>query len=492
MIPEVERLYRPFRRFASTLGTPQSLLGIWRAARYLDAVSFGNERPFPFPEAQAFFTTDAPFEAIVYPWDLDVLVREVLMHGSYWSSGSLADWQTFSTAINHIRRIDNDIFPLQLERNQSAALRDIHRIAHRQFPWQSYRHGNVVRYWRILSEMSLSEGLREITGLTTAQIMRLALLIFGHFSEHPYLALNIDLSQINIDSAAASKFLRSISLPIGPLHAAILAAQKYDLDWLYAFNPMVDTPFIYWEGAPSDFLQCPLPALALNRMSERLHFDLLRAGTHGEAIGKAFEAYIFDYASRVLPRDRFAVSPEARYRVGKQQKHGVDVIIDDADAAVFVECKTKRLSVPGKFAADGVRLEGEIDALGGMIARHYSNVLDALGGKTSWQQRECKTFMLLVTLDDWRMFGIHSPSMVADAVKKSLIAKGMPETLWDQMPCMLISAEDFEIVTEIVSKVGLAKFFDKFSTPEFRGWPARGLLLPLKDRTRPPRLNGLR
>ncbi|MBY0362989.1 MAG: hypothetical protein K2X45_13880, partial [Phreatobacter sp.] len=32
----------------------------------------------------------------------------------------------------------------------------------------------------------------------------------------------------------------------------------------------------------------------------------------------------------------------------------------------------------------------------------------------------------------------------------------------------------FEGQQQIVSKVGLAKFFDKFSTPEFRGWPARG------------------
>ncbi|KAF0137521.1 MAG: Uncharacterized protein FD152_404 [Xanthobacteraceae bacterium] len=466
MIPEVETLYRPFRRFASTLDVSRSLVGIWRSACYLDARSLGRNGVFPFPEVRAQFPPDAPFEAQIYPWDLEVLLREVLMHGAFWSSRSLADWQSFATAINHVRRIDNDMGPLQFDGDQSAVLKEIHRIAHRQFPWQSYRYGNVIRYWRLFSSSALSDGLRELTGLTTAQLVRLAIATFAHFSEQPLLTLRMDFSPIGIDSAAAAKFLRSLARPLEPLREATLAAQKYDFDWLYAFNPMIDTPFILLEGENGEFLQCPLPALALNRMSERLHLDLIKVEKHGEALGKAFETYVFDYATGVLARDRFTVSTEAPYRLGKQQKHGVDLIIEDTDATVFVECKTRRLSIPGKFASDGVKLESEIDVLGGMIAKHYSNVLDALEGRTSWKRRACKTFVLMVTLDDWRMFGIHTPSMIAEAIKRALVAKGMSETLWDQMPCMLISAEDFEIFTEIASGVGLAKFLDLYSTPE--------------------------
>lgn len=477
MITEIEKLYRPFRTFASTLSVSTSLLSIWRTARYLDANSLGQTKPFPFPEVERAFGKSNPFELTIYQWDVELLAREALMHGSVWGSQSLVQWSSFATGINHIRRIEDGMVPLQLQHDPDAVLKDIHRIAHRQFPWQSSRHGNVVRYWKILSDPVLSAALREITGLDTTQLMRMALLTFGHFLDEPLLRLGQDYSSLGINSEVATNFLLSISERFDSLRTETLKAQKYDFDWVYSFNPLVAKPFLRVSHQTGEYIQCLFPTLALNRMSERLHHDLMQTERFGVPIGSAFENYIFEYAERSLPKKRFAVSPETPYRIGKQTKHGVDLIIEDGEAAIFIECKTKRLTVPGKFASDGVKLGSEIDTLASMVIKHYRNVLDALDGKTTWQVRACKIFVLIVTLDDWRLFGIHTPLMVAAAIKKALVARGMDEGLWDRMPCLLVSADDFEIATDIMTKTGIEKFFDKFASAEFRGWPLRGFAL---------------
>ncbi|MEW9139937.1 hypothetical protein AB2664_30380, partial [Bacillus wiedmannii] len=74
-----------------------------------------------------------PFDInrFVYPWELEILAREVLLHSSPRGKVSLLTLPTLARAINPIKRLSSfgaetmDIEELMLQ---------VHRLAHQQFP----------------------------------------------------------------------------------------------------------------------------------------------------------------------------------------------------------------------------------------------------------------------------------------------------------------------------------------------------------------------
>jgi hypothetical protein len=76
-----------------------------------------------------------PLKEHIHPWDLDLLAREVLLNAGNRRTYSLRWWGDLAIAINHLRRLDGVAF-LENKDPQSDVLFELHRIAHRQFPWQ--------------------------------------------------------------------------------------------------------------------------------------------------------------------------------------------------------------------------------------------------------------------------------------------------------------------------------------------------------------------
>src|SRR5260370_12366637 len=121
--------YKPFRNYMRKFSLVESLVDVWRYSLHVL-----NDAPLPADYAIG----KPPFEPIkrnVWPWELDILAREIVLNATTKGDRSLRRWNDLAGAINHIKRLDNEAY--WAFGDQRDVLLEMHRIVHRQFPWQT-------------------------------------------------------------------------------------------------------------------------------------------------------------------------------------------------------------------------------------------------------------------------------------------------------------------------------------------------------------------
>ena len=53
--------------------------------------------------------------------------------------------------------------------------------------------------------------------------------------------------------------------------------------------------------------------------------------------------------------------------------HGVDWVLSDSKGHLFIECKTKRLTLDAKTLSDSVALDRDLDVMAKAVVQHYRN-----------------------------------------------------------------------------------------------------------------------
>ncbi len=162
-------LYKPFRNYMPRFPLLDSLQNIWLFAEHLSGQGLHagplrfQDRPLPFALKDS-----------VFPWDLELLSREVILNSQPTGDKSFSRWADLSRAINFVRHIDNEISKRTL--SQRDVLRELHRIVHRQFPWQKPPSASsIMRYLKIFGGSELEPAVEQITGLPIRKFYQLAL-----------------------------------------------------------------------------------------------------------------------------------------------------------------------------------------------------------------------------------------------------------------------------------------------------------------------------
>jgi hypothetical protein len=170
-----------------------------------------------------------------------------------------------------------------------------------------------------------------------------------------------------------------------------------------------------------------------------------------------------------------AVREQAEYWVGNQRKDTVDWIVQHGDlAALFVECKTKRLTWASKAGlTDLAALEQDIRKLAGGVVQVYRTIVDYRAGRYPNLPfvAERRIYPAVVTLEDWYFFGHELTDRLRAAVEAAIQNAGLPLAWLDEMPYSVMSVDEFEKVTGVVNTIGIAPFFDSKQQAEFRRWP---------------------
>jgi hypothetical protein len=151
---------------------------------------------------------------------------------------------------------------------------------------------------------------------------------------------------------------------------------------------------------------------------------------------------------------RFTALAEQPYYVGAQKKHGVDWILSDSTGHLFIESKTKRLTVDAKIRSDAVALDKDLAVMATAIVQHYANIPDALDGKTRWVPDGLPVYPLVLTLEDWFSFSPRVAEMLSEHVCRLLADAGIPNTVLEDMPYTIASAHEFEITSQVIAQVG--------------------------------------
>jgi hypothetical protein len=106
--------------------------------------------------------------------------------------------------------------------------------------------------------------------------------------------------------------------------------------------------------------------------------------------------------------------------------------LSDATGHLFIESKTKRLTVGAKTLGDPAALDKDLSVMATAIVQHYRNIRDALDSKTRWVPDKRPLYPMILTLEDWFMFSprVRDRQLVAD-VQRSIdglkIMLGVPD-----------------------------------------------------------------
>lgn len=483
----IEELYLNVKTLTRQLGLRESLYVIWAYSQYLQATGF--EMPADIEVANQFLAAQPP-QAMLAEWTLEQMTREVVRYADEkpGQGPSLHQWATLAGIADALRDLEAEIHA------QLAGAERIHleamRIAHRQLVWQQYRFDwrIAIRYYKLFNTPRLVVHAEAATGLTIPEIYLIGLAYLRIFTRQPRAKRQLDvpgLTQQHIDRFLAFTCLTrdQLSEKLGDEHAL-------DEGFGYRHSSLREFPLIQISDQGQDEIACPIPALLFWRVTSGLYYSLRRGlyyslgggrdfglrrgrGFTG-ALGESFERYVGEVLRQRVTNAGISVLKEEEYHVGLNRKHGVDWIIEQGgEAALFVECKTKRLIWTSKAGVANVAaLDRDLRNLGRAVVQVYKTISDYRAGRyphLAFSEGR-RIYPVIVTMEDWYLSGFGMPARVDAAVRKIMEAGGLPIAWLDEMPYSIMSIRQLETAAGVINAVGVHPFISgKVLDPEFRG-----------------------
>lgn len=410
-----------------------------------------------------------PVSKHLHPWELDVLARELVLNGGTRGNRTLKQWDHLATAVNHIKRLDGASFTFHI--NTVDMMLELHRIAHRQFPWQS--GGEIpamLRAFKVFGQAAVESIVLRELGMTTRQYMLLGIAVAGNFFKRWGMSTAQDYAVLGISRDASQAFFNRITISILELKNKTEALQSYDSNWPYSWNPLEGNPLIIMNTAYPDRVICPIPTYLTRRATSGMFYDLVKSSDFDNPFGASFQAYVGDVIQATCSLPCFTALNEQSYFVGSRRFDGADWVLSDKTGHLFIEAKTKRLTVMSRTRSDPVALEKDISILAKAVVQNYRNIVDALAGKTRWKNDGLPVFPLVLTLEDLFLFSPRVNEMLHACVVQLLDQANIPRQVTEDMPYTIASANEFEITSQVVAQVGIAPLFLKKTQPAERFW----------------------
>lgn len=466
------QLYKPLRNHLRKYSLLQSLAVI-RA--YIQHLQFGTAFPRDIQVPREFIAADN-VNKNVYEWELELLVREVIINSPEEGQLDMRRYQDFSSAVNKLKQLSDAIggSPAYRQLFTGNVLQELFRISHRQFPWQSKPNtDDFMRYFRIFENAEVNEILVRELGATARQVCALGLGLTGLFQDHFAVRnpVRIELPGL-LTQGEANALIDRFSTELTELKEAMIEAQSYDQDFAYTMNPLMVTPLVWVQQDGERVLIAPIPSYILRRFTDGLYYEVYSAPGFSSAFGESFE----DYTGNILEvaaRDSDAVvMREQQYMVGRDRKQSIDWIMEDQSAALFIECKTKRIRYEGKLAlSDTDALEADLDKMAGFIVQAYKTLADALNGHYGhWQPNGRPVFPIVVTLEEWYSIGDRIISEIDRLVTAKLGDLGLDIELMREYPYSICSIKDFEYSAFVMAQITIAEYMQSKSDEEHRFW----------------------
>jgi len=463
--------YKPLRNYMTRLPLLPNLVRLWGYGLHVAegaplASDLGIGRP-QFTDVRQH----------IYPWDIELLVRELLLHAGSSAGFDLADWNALAKAINQVHKLED--FPFAEGPQHPDILLHLHRMAHRQFRWQGRAIGiaPVVRALKVYGGAELDASTQRRFGMSMLQVVQLSFAICGHFQNRWDLNTETDYGLLGISRDVARAYIDHISCDVPTLREALTKQQRYDHSWAYTWNPLEATPLIRVDPSHPNRVICPIPRYVLSRGTTAMFYDVSSAVDFDKHYGAAFESYVGELLRIACPSPAFTVERVEPFAAKKGKlKHGPDWILSDASAHLVIECKTKRMSLGAKQLSDIDALEKDIGALAEAVVQTYKNIRNANQGEIAWRPKCSKIFPMVVTLEDWYLFSPHITKMLEDRIVHGLTDQSIDAAVLETMPFMIVSANELELGAQVIAQASIAAVLSKAASSNRRFWALHGIL----------------
>lgn len=470
--------YKPLRNHLRKCELADSLEVI-RA--YAQNLQFNNNFPIKIEVLNEFLQKDhAQKTKWVSEWNLEILAKEVIINSpiSVWNAKTFRHRVCFASAINKIKDMEDRIANDHIDK--SNVLRELERMAHGQFSWQIGRPSAelMARYYRIYNTPEMDALIKDTIGLTTRELYFMGTALMGSFLTHFALYYPPKIEILCLTQEAMDKFLKHFSSNLLDLKKKLISEQNINENYFYAFSSLRGYPIIRMNFEGRFCLTCPIPTLLFWRITGGLYYEVVDQKNFDNAFGTSFQKHVGDCITISNINKKIKVFSEERFRDGKNKKNTIDWIVDDGNAAVFVECKAKRMTMPSKtelVISDAYKKD--LEKMATFIVQIYKTIRDYKNGKypTYYYNEKKKIYPLVVTLEDWHLFGDNS--LLESKVKEKLISESLSMDCLFDMPYTICSAQEFEEMIQIIQKKGIyATIGKKLEDREKATWPISSFL----------------
>jgi hypothetical protein len=450
--------YKPLRNQLRKLNLIESLRVIHG---YIQHLQFGKPMPSDIETMPFFQRGTNRFDNQVYEWELDTLALELLVNAQYPDAGGATDtlrrWNCFATVTNKLRKFQGHLVSCY---PRGSLLVEMHRIAHRQFPWQRCPQlSELGRYYKVLSHPHLDAIVQRKIGLGVQDLYLLGMALLGHFLDDFALDYPPHIEVPNLNQEKLDALLAHIAQPMSALRERTRQVHLVDVNYPYLFNPLQAYPLIRERHTNCESLLAPIPTFLFRRFTEGIYYEINQERGFDAAFREAFQSYVGEVIHRANANGSYAVYPEAEYWVGRERKDTVDWIIADHTAVLFVESKTKRLRLAAKTEiCSTTTLEHELDKLADFLLQLYRTIRDYRDGYYPphiGYDPHRKLYPIVLTLEEWFAFGPKMLDEVDRRLQGKLIEHGLDPDWSQQMPYSIIAASDFEPFLQVVARVGI-------------------------------------
>lgn len=464
--------YKPLRNHLYKIKVDDGLFVVWAFVQHLQ---FDQGFPTEVEVIQEFKDADY-IQKIRWssPWELETLAKEVILnsHESV-AEKSLTKWNYLSGALNKLKALENEIGGQYT--NQDNILVEMFRIAHRQFPWQMNPNGNfIIRHHKIFGTTDMSTIIEETTGLNTKDLYTIGMVFIGAYLNRLAIRQPINVEVRNITTEKIDKFLKIFSISLADLKKYLKSEHQLNSKYGYAYSTLRARPIIDMNYRGEQCFVCPLPTLLFWQITNGIYYSIYKHKQFDKSFGASFQGYVGDVVYKALGDGKIQVLPERQYKIGKDSKDSIDWIVSDGDAALFIECKTKRLIFTAKSELeDQQAIQSELNKMSDFIVQCYKTISDYQAGHYPHLAHDAslKIYPLIVTLEHWYVFGSKFLTSLDQLVTQKMSDLNLDLQLLKNAPFAICSVEDFEVVAQLVGVVGIRNFMEaKVSDPEKREW----------------------
>jgi hypothetical protein len=453
--------YTPLRNFIRRFPLESSLVDVWQYALHVI-----DREPLP----STYLSDRRSFQPMpLHPWQIETICREIVLNAERRGDCSLRRWNDLAKVINHVQRIENAAFTV--DGRPMDVMIEMQRIAHRQFPWQVNNGVNsMVRAMKIFGTDAVNAVVQHELGMTSRQAHLLGMAVLGHFFGEWGMSTRQDYRFLGIADDARDAFFERLTISLPELREQLKTRQRFDYDWAYTWNPLEAKPLVRLYPDHPDRMICPIPRFLHRRTLGGLFFDLVARRDFSNPYGKSFEKYIGEVFGATCPAPKFRLLLEEPFYVGGQRKDGVDWILSDDTAHLFVEGKTKRVTLDAKSRSDTAALDRDLETIAKAVIQHYRNIQFALEGRTHWVPDGRPIYPLVLTLEDWFLISSTAYDMLMGHVRRLLLAENLRVEMLDEMPFTIASIGELETVAQIIAMTSIERVMAYKTAPSHRTW----------------------
>ncbi|MDC8757484.1 hypothetical protein [Janthinobacterium fluminis] len=470
--------YKPLRNHLKSFSLQNSLIDIWSVSNHIvENMPLLQHIKFSEKSGKPISTRNPPWK--IFPWELETLARELIINAENTIGNRFSRIQPLTKSIQIIRDIENEISKNEIKEkgDKYNVLDETHRLSHRQIIFQQpLTTRRITRYFKIFSHPALAQIVEDKVKMTVTQFLQLGYAVSGNFLTNWGINASQSYEHLGISKEQSDGFYNLISIPLSTLKNDLIKKSSMDRDWLYTVNPLEARPLLALSNEQPEQLICPIPIFLIRRITSGLYYDLYSHNKFANPFGTAFQDYIGSVIEYSLRNKEYNLLPEKKYILNKKTKDGMDWILFDNTANLFIECKTKRLPHSEKYLLIKNELDEQLDVLAKAIHQNYANISDSLNGHTHWENNNLPSYSVITTLEQWFQISPTLLTRLQELVKKRLNESGINENILDRVPYIVCSAEEFEDICYAIKSDGIENVFSKLTSKDHFAWSVSGII----------------